>query len=340
MRARFAPLDFLIVFLTFFLIMAVTAPGFAQLSPSATWATQAATQYTVNANVTYRTASNQQLKMDVYYRRGVTTPQPTLVYMHGGFWVAGTKETAIITGLLPWIEMGWNVVNVEYRLGVATDPSTLAPAAVDDCFCALRFIAALPANYNIDKSRIVVTGESAGGHLALAMGIIPESAGLGLECAGAAPPPAAGGGRGTGPTTPAPAPVAAASLPPLPKVAAIINWFGVTDVPDVIDGPNRQAAAARWFGSMANPLEMARKVSPLTYVRTGLPPVITIHGDADRTVPYPEAVRLHEALAKVNVPNQLITIPGGGHGGFSADERVKIYVAIREFLAKNGLAAK
>ena len=332
MRAKFA--------LLILLVLAVTAPGFAQLSPSATWAAQAAAQYTVNANVTYRTASNQQLKMDVYYRRGVTTPQPTLVYMHGGFWVAGTKETAI-AGLLPWLEMGWNVVNVEYRLGVATDASTLAPAAVDDCFCALRFIAALPANYNIDKSRIVVTGESAGGHLALAMGIIPESAGLGRECAGAATPPAAGGARGAGPAAPAAAaPAAPASLPPIPKVAAIINWFGVTDVPDVIEGPNRQAAAARWFGDMANPLDVARKVSPLTYVRTGLPPTITIHGDADRTVPYPEAVRLHEALAKVNVPNQLVTIPGGGHGGFTADERVKIYVAIRDFLAKNGVAQK
>ena len=42
-------------------------------------------------------------------------------------------------------------------------------------------------------------------------------------------------------------------------------------------------------------------------------------------------------LAKVNVPNQLLTIPGGKHGGFTAGERTRIYVAIREFLAKNGL---
>src|SRR5204863_8925630 len=116
------------------------------------------------------------------------------VYMHGGFWVAGTKETAV-TKLFPWMEMGWNIINVEYRLGVGTDATTLAPAAVDDCFCALRFIAALPASYNIDRNRLVVTGESAGGHLSLAMGMIPDSAGLGKECAGAAtPPPAPGGG--------------------------------------------------------------------------------------------------------------------------------------------------
>jgi acetyl esterase/lipase len=317
--------------------MATAAPAAAQLSPSATWAAQAAAQYTVNANLTYRTASNQQLKMDVYYRRGVTAPQPTLVYMHGGFWVAGTKETAIV-GLLPWMEMGWNIVNVEYRLGAASDPTTLAPAAVDDCFCALRYIAALPANYNIDKSRIVVTGESAGGHLALSMGIIPESAGLGRECTGSAAPPAAGG-RGA---APAAAPATPSALPPIPKVAAVINWFGVTDVPDVIDGPNRQGAAARWFGDMPLPtaLDLAKKVSPLTYVRAGLPPILTVHGDADRTVPYPEGVRLHEALAKVNVPNQLVTVPGGGHGGFTPEERLRIYTIIREFLAKNGLASK
>jgi acetyl esterase/lipase len=319
------------------LVAAAAAPAFAQLSPSAKWATEAAAGYTMNANITYRTASNQQLKMDVYYRRNATTPQPTLVYMHGGFWVAGAKETAIMS-LLPWLEMGWNVVNVEYRLGAAADPTTLAPAAVDDCFCALRFVAALPANYNIDKNKIVVTGESAGGHLALSMGIIPASAGLGQECAGAAAPPAPAGARGAAPAAPANPP----ALPPIPKVAAVINWFGITDVPDVIDGTNSQPAAVRWFGNMPKPgaLDVAKKVSPLAYVRAGLPPIITIHGDADRTVPYPEAVRLHEALAKVNVPNQLVTVPNGGHGGFSAEERVRVYTAIREFLTKNGVMPK
>src|SRR5262249_25980199 len=164
-------------------------------------------------------------------------------------------------------------------------------------------------DYNIDPARIVVTGESAGGHLALALGMIPESEGLGLECAGA----------------------------PLPKVAAVINWFGITDVADVIDGPHKANAAAQWMGSMPNKFEIAKRVSPLTYVRAGLPPILTVHGDADTTVPYQEAVRLHEALQKVGTPNQLITIPGGRHGGFTPEERTRIYATIREFLKKNGL---
>jgi acetyl esterase/lipase len=323
------------------LLLAVVISASAQLPPSATFAAQVASQYQVASNVTYRTASNQQLKMDVYYRRGVTTPQPTLVYIHGGFWVAGAKETAIL-GLVPWMEMGWNVVNVEYRLGVASDISTLAPAAVVDCFCALRFIAGSAAAYNVDVNRIVVTGESAGGHLALAMGMIPEKAvSPATDCAGASAPargaPAGTGARGAGAPAAPPVPVV---LPPMPRIAAVINWFGITDVPDVIDGKNSQPAAVRWFGDLPNKMEIARNVSPLTYVRTGLPPILTVHGDADPTVPYPEAVKLHQELAKVNVPNQLVTVPGGKHGNFTADERVKIYTTIREFLAKNGLGPK
>jgi dipeptidyl aminopeptidase/acylaminoacyl peptidase len=149
--------------------------------------------------------------------------------------------------------------------------------------------------------------------LALTTGILPESAGLDRECAGQTP---------------------------VPKVAAIINWFGITDVADVVDGPHRANAAMQWMGGLPNREEVARRVSPLTYVRAGLPPILTVHGDADTTVPYQHAVRLHEALAKAGVPNQLVTIPGGKHGNFTPDERTRIYVAIREFLAKNGLGEK
>lgn len=109
---------------------------------------------------------------------------------------------------------------------------------------------------------------------------------------------------------------------------------------DVIEGPHRANAAMQWFGSLPNREEIAHRVSPLTYVRSGLPPILTIHGDADTTVPYQHAVRLHEALAKAEVTNQLITIPGGKHGNFTPAERTKIFSTIREFLAKNGLGGK
>jgi acetyl esterase/lipase len=209
---------------------------------------------------------------------------------------------------MPWLEMGWNLVNVEYRLARVS----LAPAAMEDCLCALRFIAAQAKTYNIDTNRIVTSGESAGGHLALTTAILPESAGFDRQCAGI----------------------------PLPKVAAVINWYGVTNVGDVVDGPHRANLAMQWLGSLPNREELAKKLSPLSYVRSGLPPVLTIHGDADQVVPYQHAVWLQDALSKAGVANQLLTIPGGKHGGFTPEERTRIFGAIREFLAKHGLEAK
>jgi acetyl esterase/lipase len=242
--------------------------------------------------------------MDLYSRRDVTSPQPTLVFFHGGFWVAGNKNAQIMA-LLPWLEMGWNVVNVGYRLG-GTAP---APAAVIDGFCALRAIATEAARFNIDTQKLVVSGQSAGGHLALAMAMIPDREGFAAGCP-----------DGT-----------------TPLVAAAINWFGVTDVQDVIQGPNMAENAARWFNGVAQPTALAQRLSPIRYVRNDLPPILSIHGDADAVVPYAHGVELHRALAATNVRNQLLTIPGGGHGRFTAEERTRIYATIQDFLMEAGL---
>lgn len=282
-------------------------PALAQLSAPATWAAHAANQYQIYPNITYLTANNYEAKVDVYSRRDTTGPQPTLIWIHGGGWTGGTKESSLMS-LMPWFEMGWNVVNVEYRLARVS----LAPAAVEDCLCALRWVAAQAKTYQFDTSRLVVSGDSAGGHLALATGMIPESAGLDRQCPGV----------------------------PLPKVAAIINWYGITQVGDILDGPDRKSYAVAWLGSLPNREEIAKRVSPLTYVRPGLPPILTIHGDADPTVPYTQAVRLHEALKNAGVSNELLTIPGGKHGGFTPEERTRIFVTIRNFLEKNGLNSK
>ena len=287
------------------LTFALVRPAWAQLPPSAEWAAHAANLYQVAANVTYLTANNYESKLDIYSRRGATTPQPTVVYFHGGFWAAGSKEGSLMS-LIPWMEMGWNVVNVEYRLARVAP----APAAVEDGLCALRFLAAQAKTYNIDVARLVVTGESAGGHLTLTSAMIPESSGLARQCAGNTP---------------------------VPKVAAAINWFGITDVADVIDGPNAANLAITWMGSLPNKDEIAKRVSPLTYVRPRLPPILTIHGDKDQLVPYNHATRLHEALTKAGVPNQLVTIRNGRHGNFSPEERTQIFASIREFLKKQGL---
>jgi acetyl esterase/lipase len=124
---------------------------------------------------------------------------------------------------------------------------------------------------------------------------------------------------------------------PQVRVAAIVNWFGITDVAELLDGPDAKHYAIEWFGSMPNREDLARQLSPMTYIRPALPPIITIHGDRDNIVPYPQAVRLHAALEKAGVPNQLLTITGAGHGGFTRQQLATSFAAIREFLRKNGI---
>ena len=285
--------------------LAVATSLCAQAPPAAAWAAQAANDYRIVSNATYLTANDYESKLDLYLRRDTATPQPTVVFFHGGFWAAGSKEGSLFS-LLPWMEMGWNVVNVEYRLARVAP----APAAVEDGLCALRFLAANAGEYGIDVNRIVVTGRSAGGHLTLTSAMIPESSGLARQCAGSTP---------------------------VPRVAAAVNWFGVTDVADVIEGPNAANLAMTWLGSLPDRLEIAARVSPLSYVRADLPPILTIHGDMDRVVPYAHAVRLHEALEKARAEHRLLTIPGGGHGRFTDQERTMIFATIREFLRQHGL---
>jgi acetyl esterase/lipase len=294
--------------------VAFGATAFAQLSPPADWATHAQNEYAVAANLTYLTASGFESKLDIYRRRDVQTPHSTLVFFHGGGWIGGTKEASLMS-VIPWLEMGWNVVNVEYRMARVAE----APAAVEDALCALRYVVNNAKNNNIDTNRIVVSGESAGGHLALAVGMMPSTAGLAAICAG---------GGFTGNET------------NVPKVAAIINWYGITDVNDMLAGPNARSYAVQWVGSGKNRDDVATAVSPITYVRAGLPPILSIQGDADPIVPYSQNTRLHEALTKAGAPNELLTLHGGGHGNFTPEQRTQAYIKIREFLAKNGLEAK
>jgi acetyl esterase/lipase len=284
------------------LVLVSATRAVAQESPIA-WAVRIENEYRIVPNMTYLTASNWDAKLDLYVTRTPDKPLPTLIWIHGGGWTGGTKESA--SSIPAYLAMGMNVVNVEYRLARVAQ----APAAVEDCRCALRWVIQHAKEYGIDANRIVVAGGSAGGHLALTTGMLPASAGLDRQCPG----------------------------PDNLKVAAIVNWYGISDVNELLDGPDMKPYAVTWLGSAPDREQIAKRVSPLSYVRAGLPPVLTIHGDADPTVPYTQSVRLHKALADAGVPNELMTIPGGRHGFecCTPADRVNAYARIREFLARH-----
>jgi acetyl esterase/lipase len=290
-------------------LLACAAPAIAQPAPDLQSAVALFQKVRTVPNVVYERANGWEGKLDVYAQRG-QTPSPTVIFIHGGGWVQGTKEASMLT-VLPYIAMGYSVVNVEYRLANVS----LAPAAIEDCRCALRWVVAHAKEYNFDADRIVVAGASAGGHLALTTGMIPTSAGFDRFC----------------------------QLPAEPHVAAIVDFFGITDIADLLDGPNKKPFpenwpyTVQWLGNQPNRADVARASSPLTYVRSGLPPIISIHGDADPTVPYNHSVRLQDALQKAGVAHALVTIPGGGHGNFVPDQWQRAYAEIEKFLIANGI---
>jgi len=289
-------------------LLLLAAAASAQLSESGKWAAGAQHYYRVMENIVYSTANGHENKLDLYIQRNPLKPLPVLVYIHGGGWIQGTKEMSLF-GLLPYLEWGWNVVNVEYRMG----GTSLAPAAVEDFRCALHWIFDHAAEYRFDTSRVVITGTSAGGHLSLTTGMLSGKEGFDRTCPSGDKPI---------------------------KAAAIVNWFGITDVNDVLEGANQKRYAVRWFGNQPDRERIATSVSPMNMIRPDLPPILSIHGDADPTVPYQHAVRLHKALDDAKVPNKLLTVAGGQHGGFGAAELERLHAEIRAFLTRHVLEGK
>src|SRR5262245_15384835 len=288
--------------LLFVLVSTIAAAPVAAQS-AAEWAAVVGNEIRVTSGLTYLTASNWEAKLDVY-RPATPGPHPTLLHIHGGGWTGGSRE-GVVLRVLPYLQMGFAVVNVSYRLARVAP----APAAVEDCLCALKWIAQNAKQYEFDLSRLAVTGYSAGGHLALTTGMVPDSAGLDRQC----------------PDT------------PLPKVAAIVNWYGITDVNDLLDGANRRVYAVTWLGSLENRDAGSRRVSPLTYVRKDLPAILSIHGDADPVVPYAHGTRLQAALQSAGATSELVTIPKGLHGNFPRAEQLRAMQAVRAFFVKHGV---
>src|SRR5712671_5884150 len=297
-------------------VVALALPAAAQPSGDLQSAVSLFQSVRTVANVTYIRANGWEGKLDVYAQR--TPPNspasPVVIFIHGGGWVQGTKEGSILQGLLPYLAMGYSVVNVEYRLANVS----LAPAAIEDCRCALRWVVAHAKDYGLDPDRLVIAGDSAGGHLALTTGMLTTDAGFDRSC----------------------------QTPGEPKVAAIVDFYGITDIGDLLDGPGKKPFpenwpyTVQWLGNQPNRAELAKASSPLTYVRAGVPPTISIHGDADPLVPYTHSVRLQEALQKAGVAHELVTVPGGGHGNFAPDQWQRSFAAIQKFLAANLPASK
>jgi acetyl esterase/lipase len=260
-------------------------------------------QYRIYKDITYLEMGSWKGKLDIYSRQDTQEPQPTLIWIHGGGSMRGSKEYSLFS-LLPYLEKGFNVINVEHRY----PGLTLAPAALQNSWCALNWIYQNAQEYNVDTTRLVISGASSGGWFAVASAMTRKFNDWDEPCPGSEQP----------------------------TVAAVVNWFGNWDLADVLEGPNVKSYASGWVRNLPNPMEVAKSLSPIPFNGRAVPS-ISIHGDADNVVPYTQSVRLHEALKSEGIAEELVTIQGGSHGRFSLAENEKAYKAIWVFLDKLGI---
>jgi len=271
----------------------------AQEQSARDWASLVGQRFRAERDIVYKIVDGVALKLDLYVPYD-NTPGPTALYIHGGGWQTGSKEQYALW-YLPYLQLGMRVVAVQYRLSDVAP----APAAIEDCRCAFRWVAAHGAKYGIDVNRIVVTGGSAGGHLALMT--VMGDASFDRDCQEDA----------------------------TPRARAVINYYGATDIEARLS--EERPHVNKWLRGAADRQALARRVSPINYVRAGLPPVLTLHGDADEMVSYEQGVRLHRALTDKGVPNELITIRGGRHGRhtWTDADTIRAQRAIEAFLKRH-----
>ena len=289
---------------------------------------------TTTLGIEYAQVDGVSLRLDLF--RPADAPAagaPVVLWVHGGGWCSGARAPLpdYASGL---VAQGFAVAAASYRL-TSTTPNCANAAGVDwplplhDLKAAVRWLRANSAALALDPARIGVWGQSAGGHLALALAYTAGQSAY----------------EGT----------VGSHLGVSSEVQAVLAYFppselielgpdfartppGRPDLVAAVEGPGQPHAHLIGFGAagegmglirqnLANPeapwparVAAARSASPLHALGPAAPPTYLLHGAADLVVPVQQSRRLAGALAASGVPHQYVEIAGLGHVPPSAAE--------------------
>ena len=234
-----------------------------------------------------------------FYADGHPALFPCIVFIQGSAW--GKQNVYVnVASLSKLANRGYTVAIVEYR------PSSEAPfpAQIIDAKAAIRFLRKNASSFSIDPDRIIVSGDSSGGHTAL---MVTVTAGH---------------------------PYFSSSLYDewSDRVGACIDFYGPTaiwemnDAPSSMDhcGPDSPEGMLLGGVPVLKNLDKARETDPVAYLSADrpLPPIFILHGDKDPLVPFRQSVRLYEALRANQKECFFLKLLGAEHGGpsFWTDE--------------------
>ncbi|MBI3682749.1 MAG: alpha/beta hydrolase [Acidobacteria bacterium] len=214
------------------------------------------------------------LTLDAYVPAG-KGPFATVIIVHGGGWEGGAKRTYVTPWFEPLTKAGFAWFTINYRLA----PQHKFPAAVEDVQTAIRWVKAHAKEYKVDKKRIALMGESAGGHLVAFAGVRSE---------------------------------------PETRVAAVVDFYGPHDLVKRERDRGEVGRNLKQFLGIEKldetGLARLREASPATYVRKGLPPFLFIHGTKDTAVPYDQSVLMCDKLKQYGNRCEVFTVEGAPHG--------------------------
>jgi len=215
-------------------------------------------------------------------------PLPVLVFIHGGGWGGGTKESYHDLAARA-ASRGYLCASVFYRLAGEAP----FPAAIEDCKCAVRWVRSNAAEHGTDGEHIAVWGHSAGGHLAAMVALAPgkfEGEGGWQESSSA-----------------------------VQCAVCFSTPFDLTDKTSGLEGlvtqfigPTPADRLRPAGGPAAEPDEIRRQASANTYVAGGKTLFLLFHGVED-VLPISQSDRFAAALRDAGVPVELVRVPGAGH---------------------------
>jgi acetyl esterase/lipase len=269
-------------------------------------------------DITYGTLGGEKMQLDLVMPSQPGT-YPCVICLHGGAWSLGTRKdpTRLSLGTPFWTEsnrtvgimeklaeQGFAVASVSYRF----IPKHKFPSQIEDGKTAIRFLRANAKKYDLDPDRFGALGFSAGGHIALMLGLTDSTAGFDGE------------------------------LHPgvSSQVQCVVDFFGPTDMRLYAECEGLEDAfMVPLLGKQCKTdPAVYKKASPIEYVTKAAPPTLLIHGTLDLIVPTIHSERLHKKLLDLGVESEMLPMQWKGHG-WGGDAVRESALASLKFLNKH-----
>jgi len=249
----------------------------------------------VQEDVVYGRTQGAGLLADIAYPEG-NGPYPVILSVHGGRWFRESKTTHSAIKVRQWAGFGFFAMSIDYRL-VGCTP---APACYQDTLCAIRWLHAHADKYPIDRRRLFLIGQSAGGHLVSLAATLGE-----------------GPFKRTGGWEDRPHDFRGVISVSAPYELTKLDWGN------------------GWTPAGQDPVAARQLASPINHVSDKMKPILIIHSDDDPSVPVQQALDMVQVLAKAQVRHRFIHYRDKGHISMTEDVIKEARAFIEAISGKN-----